>query len=275
MYRVLDRSKNIVRFQPQSLQELSMVGDRAILAELESGEKLSASLLIGADGQRSKVRSNIGIERCVNDYRQDGLVCNVSTELPHQNTAWQCFTTHGPLALLPLQKQLCSVVWSVSQERCAELLDLDEDQFNDQISLAFEYKLGNMRLASDRKSFKLHGAQAQRYIDHRVALVGDAAHVIHPLAGLGLNLGLEDVTCLNTLLTTSSRPLGSKRVLRMYERERKSKNMIMLNSLEAIDKLFRSQHSVVKTLRTVGVNLTDKLLPIKLLFMQRAMGLPI
>lgn len=266
---------NVVRFDHVSLADFSTIGEHTVLAELDDGTKLTAKLLIGADGQQSKVRNLLGIGFERTEYDQVGLVCTVQTEHNHEQTAWQCFTEFGPLALLPLSEQCCSVVWSVPSERGRELIDLPENEFNKQISIAFEHRLGRLKVVSARRSFPLLGAQADKYIDDRVVLVGDAAHVVHPLAGLGLNLGLEDVRELATLLSISKRPLGSLRVLRQYERARKSENQIMQRSLESIDHLFRGEHLGLKVARAVGVNLSDKLPPLKLFFMQRALGIPL
>ena len=153
-------------------------------------------------------------------------------------------------------------------------MKLDDAEFNRQITSGFEYKLGQLSVVSERKSFPLLGSQAEHYIDRRVVLMGDAAHVVHPLAGLGLNLGIADVNCFTTLLTEADRPLGSERVLRQYERERKSENMIMQQSLEWIDKLFRSEQQLTRSIRTAGVNFTNKAMPVKSLFMNKALGIP-
>lgn len=265
----------VTRFENCALQDLTAVGDASMLAELDNDEKISAKLIIGADGQRSKVRACMGVENSQNAYHQAGLVCNVQTEMPHQSTAWQCFTQDGPLALLPLEDKLCSIVWSVPQPRCEQLLALAESHFNAELSAAFAHTLGKLQVVSERKSFALQGAQADNYIAHRTVLIGDAAHAVHPLAGLGLNLGLEDVRCLSDLLADTSRALGSERVLRKYERARKSENLVMQRALEAVDSLFRSEQPAVRTMRSLGVNFTNRVLPLKLLFMQRAMGVPV
>ncbi len=271
----VDQCNNIKRFDRQGLQHLSAISDTAMLMELAEGERLSAELVLGADGQQSMVRECIGASRVTTRYQQLGLVCTVNTEQDHQQTAWQCFTPVGPLALLPLDDHVCSVVWSVPEQQCQQLMALTEQEFNLELTQAFENKLGQLSVCSVRKSFPLQGAQASQYIDHRVVLLGDAAHVVHPLAGLGLNLGFADVHHLFNLLQSSERPLGSRRVLRQYERARKSENIIMQKSLEIIDTLFREQRGLVKHARSVGVNMTDKVLPLKLLFMRHALGVPI
>ena len=257
------------------LENLSAISDSAMLLELNNSQRLSAKLVLGADGQRSKVRECVGIGQLSTLYQQLGLVCTVKTELDHLQTAWQCFTPFGPLALLPLDDNICSIVWSVSDEKCHELIALSDTQFNQQLTQGFESKLGQLSVCSERKSFPLQGAQANQYIDHRVALLGDAAHVVHPLAGLGLNLGLADVQQLSDLLQASDRPLGSERVLRQYERARKSENTLMQKSLEMIDALFREERSLVKQARSMGVNMTNSLLPVKLMFMRHALGVPL
>ena len=270
----LDNNKNITRFNRCSLKDCHTISDSAMLVELEDDKKLSAQLLIGADGQRSKVRDCFGIDAKQNKYQQLGLVAVIETEKPHQHTAWQCFNDEGPLALLPLSENTCSIVWSVSEERCKDLMDLNDAEFNQQITSGFEYKLGQLKVISERKSFPLSGSQAERYIDQRVVLMGDAAHVVHPLAGLGLNLGIADVAYFATLLDESNRTLGSERVLRQYERERKSENMIMQHSLEWIDKLFRGERQMTRSIRSIGVNVTNKTMPLKALFMHKALGIP-
>jgi 2-polyprenylphenol 6-hydroxylase len=270
-----NKSLNITQFNNNALQELSAISDSSMLVELDNGVRLTGKLIIGADGQKSKVRECIGVSCIRTHYQQLGLVCTVNTELDHQQTAWQCFTQQGPLALLPLGDNACSIVWSVSEQKCHQLMALDDAEFNLQLSSAFEYKLGNITLSSGRKFFPLLGAQATQYIDHRVALIGDAAHVVHPLAGLGLNLGLADISHLSALLQASDRPLGSERVLRQYERARKSENALMQRSLEMIDSLFREEHQLAKQIRSIGVNMTNKALPLKLMFMRRALGVPV
>ncbi|MEM8844754.1 MAG: FAD-dependent oxidoreductase [Pseudomonadota bacterium] len=274
LIKLIEANNNISRFDGAELISCHSISDSTMLMELADNQKLSAQLLIGADGQRSKVRECIGIEIQQNIYHQQGIVAVVKTEKSHQQTAWQCFNNEGPLALLPLSNNTCSIVWSVSAESCESLMDLSEAEFNNKITIGSETKLGQLNIISERKSFPLSGSQADHYVDQRVALMGDAAHVIHPLAGLGLNLGIADVACFATLLAQSDRELGSHRVLRQYERERKSENIIMQHTLEWIDKLFRNEQQVTRSLRSLGVNMTNKAIPIKSLFMNKALGIP-
>ena len=272
---VASNDPNITQFSNSALHQLSAISDTSMLVELDNGVRLTGQLVVGADGQRSKVRDCIGVSCMRTHYQQLGLVCTVNTEIDHQQTAWQCFTQFGPLALLPLDNNTCSIVWSVPEQKCHELMILDDAEFNLQLSQAFEQRLGEITVKSERKSFPLLGAQATQYIDHRVVLLGDAAHAVHPLAGLGLNLGLADLATLSTLLQESDRPLGSERVLRQYERARKSENVLMQRSLEMIDTLFREERQLVKQIRSIGVNMTNKTLPLKLMFMRRALGVPV
>ncbi len=270
-----NKNSGITQFSNNALCELSAISDSSMLVELDNRLRLTGQLIIGADGQQSKVRDCIGVSSTRTHYQQLGLVCTVDTELDHQKTAWQCFTEYGPLALLPLEENTCSIVWSVPEQKCHELMILDNAEFSQQLSNAFQHKLGNITLASERKSFPLLGAQATQYIDHRVVLLGDAAHTVHPLAGLGLNLGLADLAYLSALLQNSDRPLGSERVLRQYERARKSENALMQRSLEMIDTLFREERPLVKQMRSIGVNMADKALPLKMMFMRQALGAPL
>ena len=215
------------------------------------------------------------IEFSQKDYHQRGVVAIIESEYVHQDTAWQCFTHQGPLALLPISEQHCSIVWSVPEMRCKELMDMPIADFNQHLTAAFEHKLGRLTVTSERLSFPLQGAQSARYIDHRMALLGDAAHVVHPLAGLGLNLGLADVRCLTDLIAQSDRPLGSARVLRQYELARKSENAIIQKALEGIDQLFRSDQQLLRSARSMGVNFTNKTAALKMFFMQKALGVAV
>ncbi len=271
----VDQCSNITCIEKTGLDNMSAISGAGMLLELGNGKRLTAELVLGADGHHSKVRDCIGASSIRTPYRQMGIVCTIATQLDHQHTAWQCFTRHGPLALLPLDENICSVVWSVPEDKCRQLMELPISQFNLELTEHFESRLGQLEVISELRSFPLQGAQSSSYIGHRAILLGDAAHVIHPLAGLGLNMGLMDAQFLSQLLNNSDRPLGSERVLRRYERARKSENILMQKSLESIDMLFREKRGLAMHARSVGVNFTNKLLPVKMLFMRRALGMPV
>ena len=196
-------------------------------------------------------------------------------EKAHQDTAWQCFTEQGPLALLPLAGKHCSIVWSLPTAQAEQMLALSDEEFNARLSMASEYRLGGLQIASKRVSFPLAGSQANEYIGRRVVILGDAAHAIHPLACLGLNLGLEYLVCLQQLIQASDRELGSERVLQCYQRARKTENSSMQQALEAIDKLFRQPQPWFRSLRSLGFSASNRCKPIKMAFMRRALGVPL
>lgn len=255
-----------------SLQTCTVISEQTLLVECDNGSKLTAPLVLGADGQNSRVREMMHSDFILTDYQQRGVVAIIESDQSHQDTAWQCFGVHGPLALLPITPEQCSIVWSVPDSVCQQFETLTDDAFNQQLTNAFEHRLGDLRVVSARQSFPLRGAQAQHYIGQRMALLGDAAHIVHPLAGLGLNLGLADVICLTECIQQSDRPLGSARVLRQYEMARKADNAVMQKALEGIDHLFRSDEQILRSLRHVGVNLADRQAMLKQFFMQKALG---
>lgn len=249
------------------------VRENGIAVELESGEQIQARLLIGADGSNSRVRSLAGIVFNAREYRQRAVVATVATELPHAYTAWQCFLSDGVLAFLPLADGRCSIVWSTSEQRAQSLTTMDDDGFCDALTQAFNSRLGRILATGRRASFPLRGGQATPYVLPRLALIGDAAHGIHPLAGQGANLGFADTAVLAEILTRTSRDIGSLRVLRQYERARKGENVAMMRAMEGFKWLFGNQMLPVRWLRNVGLALCDAATPVKRELMRHAMGL--
>ncbi len=257
---------------PHALQSFD-VDENGIAVELESGERIHARLLIGADGLNSRVRSLAGIVFNAREYRQCAVVANVATELPHAYTAWQRFLSDGVLAFLPLADGRCSIVWSTSEQRAQLLATMDDDGFCNALTRAFDSRLGRILAAGRRASFPLRGGQAASYVLPRVALIGDAAHGIHPLAGQGANLGFADAATLADILAQSSRDIGSLRVLRRYERARKGENIAMMRAMEGFMWLFGNKMLPVRWLRNVGLVLCDAATPLKRELMRHAMGL--
>jgi len=265
----------VQRFCPATVTAFSELEDGQQI-ELEDGRTLSARLLVGADGKQSKVRDYAGIHARVSDYGQQALVAVVTTERAHAETAWQRFLPTGPLAFLPLADGRSSIVWSVTSDRAERLLELGEADFCAELSKAFDQRLGKVTACGERMLFPLQRQYAEHYVAPRIALVGDASHVIHPLAGQGVNLGLKDVRELaDTLLEArrQQRDIGSLPVLRRYERARKGDNMAMMLAMDGFKALFGSPVAPLRWARNFGLNLVDAAQPVKNQIMRAAMGL--
>lgn len=221
-----------------SLQQLVASAGGVELSLADS--RILAELVVGADGAASSVRRMLGLPAGQHDYGQRAIVATVHTSRPHRSTAWQRFLATGPLALLPLPGNAVSIVWSATDARAAELLALAPEEFSAQLTAASANVLGTLTVQGERAAFPLRRLAAQRYVQPRVALVGDAAHVIHPLAGQGVNQGLEDAAALAAAL--ASRPpresAGALAALRRYERERRAGNALVGGVVDGIDRLF-------------------------------------
>ena len=247
----------------------------SICLSLEDGRELRTRLLVGADGARSLVRERAGIQTKGWSYDQHALMAIAQTEQSHLHTCWQRFLPNGPLAFLPMHGHYSCVVWSTTPEQAAELMDMEAPQFLSSLGEAFEFKLGRVLEVRDRGKFPLRLQHSVDYVKERIALVGDAAHAIHPLAGQGVNLGVLDAAALaETVLSTqaSRRDIGSLHNLRSYERWRKGQNVAMMLSMDAFKRLFGAQNEPLKLVRNIGLNATNNLMPVKRFFMEHAMG---
>ncbi len=257
---------------PDGLKRVEINAEQ-VEAELESGCQLTARLLIGADGPGSRVRKLAGIKFHTHSYRQVAVVANVHTEHAHEYTAWQRFLANGPLAFLPLENGQCAIVWTTTPNQADRLVSQADEQFCDELAVASDFKLGKILSTSSRISFPLRGGQADPYVSSRIALIGDAAHRIHPLAGQGVNLGFKDVVTLFDVLTKDPQSLGDLPVLRRYERARKGDNLLTQRVMEGLNILFANRMPPVVWLRNWGLNLTDALAPLKKSLMRYAMGM--
>ncbi len=246
---------------------------------LKSGRQLSASLVVVADGKKSVVRDLLGIETQGWLYDQHALVATVTTGAGHRNTAWQRFMPEGPLAFLPLGMngdKSCSIVWSTTPEKAEQLQLMADAEFCDALTQASESRLGEIIAVESRAVFPLELKHSKTYIRDGYVLVGDAAHAIHPLAGQGVNLGFKDIEALLQLVSQArqqGRDIGSWRVLRQFERERKGSNMTMLAAMDVFKRLFSNRVKPLSVIRNAGLSLVDNLGPIKQFFMRYAMGL--
>jgi 2-octaprenylphenol hydroxylase len=244
--------------------------------EAQSGKLFSAKLVIAADGANSWVREQANIALKNNDYDQTAIVATVQTTLSHQHTAWQRFLTTGPLALLPLpEMNTCSIVWSATHAYAEELLTLNDEQFSEKLTRASEKKLGEITQVSKRYHFPLRMRHAKNYVEEHLALIGDAAHTIHPLAGQGVNLGLLDAASLVEVVIDAvhkNRDFFSQQTLRRYERWRKSDNLTMLFSVDVLKQLFIQENSFIKNLRNTSLSLTDRFGLLKNILTNYALG---
>jgi 2-octaprenylphenol hydroxylase len=251
------------------------------ILQLTGGSSLACKLLIGADGGRSRVRDLAGFRTRSWSYHHQAIVCTVRTEKDHLATAWQRFMRSGPVAFLPLAlpgeqaQHYCSIVWSCEQELAVNLQKLDANVFESRLSDAIEHKLGRVELVSKVQAFPLRQQHATRYVQDGVALVGDAAHTIHPLAGQGVNLGLADAACLDRVIRAAiarGEPWTSEQVLSRYQRERKPANLGMMLGMEGFKRAFGSNDLLVRWLRNTGLRVADSFTPLKHELVQRAMG---
>ncbi len=243
---------------------------------LENGESLSCKLLVGADGAKSLVREAAGIEFKRSSYDQQGIVCTVATEQPHAETAWQCFLPTGPLAFLPLADGRCSIVWSMDANRVEEILALEDEPFCRRLEQAFGYQLGAVTSTSARAAFPLGHGHVDQYVQQGLALIGDAAHNIHPLAGQGANLGFLDAACLAEVILQArqaNRQWWALHSLRKYERARKGGNRLMETSMTGFKVLFGNENPWLSLLRNAGLGLADQVPLLKSRLMKQAMGL--
>jgi len=233
---------------------------------LEDGRKFDADLIIGADGARSFVRNSVGIDTDEWAYGQAAFVTHLRPENAHKNTAWQRFLSTGPLGMLPLADGRISVVWSTTEEQAQWAVSAAEDELGMALGDASDHVLGKLSVAGPRGVFPLRARHARDYVKAGVALIGDAAHAVHPLAGQGANLGLQDAATLADVigkaLQNGEHP-GDRPVLRRYERSRKGANAAMLHFMTGLNRLFATDSALLKELRTTGMRLFNRSGPIR------------
>lgn len=263
-----------VRMYASGFVSLHTSAERVHIATTDAA--LTARLVIGADGARSPLREAAGLAATVSDYGEIAIVAAVATERPHERTAWQRFLRTGTLAFLPLSDGTSSIVWSADEKVAVPLLAATPEAFASELDRASDGALGATRLVSERLSFTLRRIAAQRYVTERCALVGDAAHVVHPLAGQGVNLGLLDAASLAQLLLAAcdeGEDPGALRVLRRYERWRKTETALMRVAIDAFDRLLAHGTGPLAQMAQRGLGWVNQSSELKRLFMSRALGL--
>ena len=263
---------NVEQFAPAECESLEQQPDKVLL-KLRGGSELVASLVVGADGANSFVRRAARIAADDVAYGQSAVVANLHCETPHADTAWQWFQGGPVLALLPLPGAQVSMVWSLPSTEAQRVAALEPEALCREVEAASRGALGALRVASPRKSYPLRRLSARRLVAPRIALVGDAGHVIHPLAGQGLNLGLQDARALADALARREpvRDPGDARLLRRYERARAEPILAMDSLIDGLFHLFNGNHPLVFRLRNAGLNLTDRIAVLKNILVRHAM----
>lgn len=243
---------------------------------LGDGSVIAASLLVAADGARSKLRERAGIVTHGWEYDQSGIVVTVGHERDHDGRAEEHFLPAGPFAILPLSGKRSSLVWTERRSEAARIIALSDEEFHGELERRFGLHLGEVKALDKPRAFPLSYFVARSFIAERLALVGDSAHVIHPIAGQGLNMGLKDVAALAEVVVDAARlgmDLGGVDVLERYQRWRRFDTMAMGVATNSLNFLFSNQSTLLRTVRDIGLGLVDRAPPLKNLFIRQAAGL--
>lgn len=261
---------------PATSVEAQDAGPASLAVTLSDGRRLSARVLAGCDGRQSATAARASIGRTGHGYGQTALVCAVAHERPHAGTAHQYFMPTGPLAILPLKGNRSSIVWSETDDNARAIAALDDAGFLAVLGPRFGDFLGELTLAGPRFCYPLTLTLADRYAAPRVALVGDAAHGVHPIAGQGLNLGLRDVAALAEVLVDAARrgeDIGALDVLQRYEAWRRPDSTALALGMDAVNTLFSNDSSVLRSARDVGMAVVSHIAPLRRAFLRQAAGL--
>jgi len=246
-----------------------------ITASLADGRRVSASLAVAADGRRSRLRESAGIGTLERSYNQSGIVCTVGHERPHRGVAHERFLPAGPFAILPMTGRRSSLVWTEKTSKVPHLLALNDADFHAELAARFGDFLGGLETTGPRWSYPLALTNAKRYVGERLALAGDAAHAIHPLAGQGFNLGVRDVAALAELIVDRQRlglDIGAPDLLARYEQWRRFDAVTMIAVTDGLNRLFSNDIAPLRLARDLGLAAIDHIPPLKRFFMRHAMG---
>ena len=273
LWQKLQQQDNLTLFHPARCHTLTW-HDAAVHLKLEDGRDIQAKMVVGADGNDSWVRQQANMDIPFTPYHQHGVVANFSTEKPHRSTAFQWFQPDGILALLPLPQQQVSMVWSVSAEKARELLQLPHEELCTQVAAVSQHTLGSLHMITAPATFPLRLLHLPQIVKPRLALVGDAAHNLHPLAGQGVNLGFRDARQLAQVLlqANAQSDCGNMRLLRQYERARQEDIFSMQLTTDALKKLFNNANPLLRTMRNFGLATTNRLTPLKKMLARQALN---
>lgn len=274
LFAAAARTPGLRLLAPVRLEDLSR-RTGGVTARLADGREIRARLAIGADGRQSRLREEAGIRTIAWNYPQVGIVCTVQHELPHHGIAQERFLPAGPFAILPMTGNRSSLVWTERETLAPAILKLAPAEFHAEMSRRFGDHLGRIEAVGPRWSYPLALHHATSYIAPRLALVGDAAHGIHPIAGQGLNMGLRDVAALAEVLVEAKRlglDVGDYTALERYERWRRFDNVLLAGVTDALNRLFSNEIGPIRLARDLGLGLINQLGPLKRFFMQHARG---
>jgi 2-octaprenyl-6-methoxyphenol hydroxylase len=279
LYGALAEVPEVTLLAPAEVTRLERGAGR-VAAHLADGRVVRAALAVACDGRDSPQRQAAGIGVVRWSYRQTGIVCSIAHERPHHGVAHERFLPAGPFAVLPLPDapdgtHLSSIVWTERAELVPAMLALSDGEFSDEIARRFGDSLGAIRVAGPRWAYPLGLIHAERYVAHRLALAGDAAHGIHPIAGQGLNLGLRDVAALAECIVDAARlglDIGGADTLARYERWRRVDNLLLAGVTDVLNRLFSNDLAPLRLVRDLGLGAVERLPPVKRMFMRHAMG---
>jgi ubiquinone biosynthesis UbiH/UbiF/VisC/COQ6 family hydroxylase len=271
LWNGLQQQDNLTLFNPARCSELTWHPEAAHL-KLQDSREIKAKLIVGADGRDSWVRQQAGMAETPTPYHQHGVVANFSISKSHHGIACQWFKPDSILALLPLPGRRVSIVWSVSPERSAELLALPHEEFCAQVATASQSMLGEMQVITPPSAFALRVLNLAHITKPRLALVGDAAHNVHPLAGQGVNLGFRDARQLAEVLLGTISDCGDINLLRNYERARREDILSMQLTTDALKHLFINDNPLLRTLRNLGLKTTNQITPLKKMLVRHALN---
>lgn len=279
-HRAAELSDGLNWIAPASVVCTERIFERVIV-ELADGRSLNASLLVGAEGRLSSTRDEAGIKTFRWNYEKIALIAHVSHEKPHQGSAWEIFQPQGPFAILPLKTcpttgtYRSGIVWTGSPDDINRLLSLDDEPISTELQEIFPY-FGAIQLSGKRWSYPLSAMIAKGTVDHRLAIVGDAAHTVHPVAGQGVNLGWRDAQTLAEVIGKAKRlgiDIGSKSILQDYQRQRRIDTASILAMSDGMVRLFSNQSSILSFLRNTGLGIVNQIRPLKRRLMRHAMGI--
>ncbi len=259
---------------PEEYKRITRDGS-GVVAALASGGTVRARLVVAADGRNSPLRKQAGIKTVGWSYEQMGIVCTIAHEIPHHGVAQERFLKPGPFAILPMTGNRSSLVWTEPTERAKVIMALPDDEFCREMTERFGDYLGKLNVVGPRWSYPLNLHQAERYTDLRLALIGDAAHGMHPIAGQGLNLGLRDVAALAEVVIDAARlgqDIGGATVLEDYQRWRRFDSMVLLAITDGLNRLFTNDLPPVRLARDLGLAAVNKMPKLKGVFMEHARG---